>query len=91
MLWYNGNETGHIPGAFPMKWWEGAALFLATLNYWHFTGDTTYNAVTSQGMQWQAGANGDYMPANYSAYLVSPPQQRDHQNVSTDTEIVVGK
>ena len=69
MLWYSGNETGQIPGAFPDKWWEGSALFLSLLYYWHYTGDTTYNAEVSQGMEWQAG-NGDYMPANYSSYLV---------------------
>ncbi|KAE8376056.1 glycosyl hydrolase family 76-domain-containing protein [Aspergillus bertholletiae] len=73
MLWYSGNETGQIPGAFPDKWWEGSALFLSLLYYWHYTGDTTYNAEVSQGMEWQAG-NGDYMPANYSSYLGNDDQ-----------------
>lgn len=70
MGWYAGNETGQIPGAFPEKWWEGSALFLALLQYWHFTGDTTYNSLMSQGMEWQSGDEGDYMPSNYSSYLV---------------------
>lgn len=70
MGWYAGNETGQIPGAFPEKWWEGSALFLALLQYWHFTGDTTYNSLMSEGMQWQPGDKGDYMPSNYSSYLV---------------------
>ncbi|GES64773.1 glycosyl hydrolase [Aspergillus terreus] len=73
MKWYSGNDTGGIPGAFPDKWWEGSALFLSTLLYWHYTGDDTYNSVTSQGMEWQAG-NGDYMPANYSSYLGNDDQ-----------------
>ncbi|KAB8227000.1 glycoside hydrolase family 76 protein [Aspergillus alliaceus] len=73
MLWYKGNETGQIPGAFPDKWWEGSALFLSLLYYWHYTGDTTYNSEVSQGMEWQAG-NGDYMPANYSSYLGNDDQ-----------------
>lgn len=71
MTYYHGNETGHIPGAFASKWWEGAALFLALLQYWHFTGDTTYNEELRVGLQWQSGTDGDYMPSNYSSYLVT--------------------
>jgi mannan endo-1,6-alpha-mannosidase len=74
MTWYYGNETGQIPGAFPDKWWEGATLFLTLLQYWHFTGDTTYNSELSIGLQWQSGDSGDYMPSNYSSYLVSNPR-----------------
>ena len=70
MTWYHGNETGQIPGAFPSKWWEGSALFTSLLLYWYYTGDSTYNDEVRQGMQWQAG-DCDYMPANYSSYLVS--------------------
>lgn len=69
MTYYKGNETGHIPGAFASKWWEGAALFLSLLQYWHFTGDTTYNSELRVGLEWQAG-DCDYMPSNYSSYLV---------------------
>ncbi|KAJ5960787.1 uncharacterized protein N7479_007937 [Penicillium vulpinum] len=71
MKYYYGNETGQIPGAFPDKWWEGATLLLALLEYWHFTGDTTYNEELSVALQWQSGTDGDYMPSNYSSYLVS--------------------
>ena len=44
---------------------------MALLEYWHFTGDTTYNEELSVGLQWQSGTDGDYMPSNYSSYLVS--------------------
>lgn len=70
MTYYHGNESGHIPGAFPNKWWEGSALFLALLHYSHFTGDTTYNDELRVGLEWQSGDDGDYMPGNYSSYLV---------------------
>ncbi|KAJ5902646.1 Mannan endo-1-6-alpha-mannosidase DCW1 [Penicillium taxi] len=73
MTYYKGNLTGHIPGAFASKWWEGSALFLALLQYWHFTGDSTYNEEMRIGMQWQAGS-GDYMPNNYSSYLGNDDQ-----------------
>ncbi|KAJ5145534.1 Six-hairpin glycosidase [Penicillium bovifimosum] len=74
MKWYAGNETGQIPGSFPEKWWEGSALFLALLQYWHFTGDDTYNPQLSQGLEWQSGDKGDYMPSNYSSYLGNDDQ-----------------
>ncbi|KAJ5718716.1 hypothetical protein N7488_004362 [Penicillium malachiteum] len=73
MTYYHGNETGHIPGAFPDKWWEGAALFLALLHYWHFTGDTTYNSELRVGLEWQAGDD-DYMPTNYSSWIGNDDQ-----------------
>lgn len=71
MTYYHGNETGQIPGAFPTKWWEGSALFMALLQYWYYTGDSTYNNELSVGLEWQSGSQGNYMPSNYSAYLVS--------------------
>lgn len=75
MTYYKGNETGQIPGAFSTKWWEGSTLFLALLQYWHFTGDTTYNDELRVGLEWQSGTNGDYMPSNYSIYLVRHPRE----------------
>jgi mannan endo-1,6-alpha-mannosidase len=77
MTWYSGNETGQIPGAFPDKWWEGAALFTSLLLYWHYTGDDTYNPQVRQGMQWQAG-NGDYMASNYSSWIVRCASSHSH-------------
>ncbi|KAJ5256647.1 Mannan endo-1-6-alpha-mannosidase DCW1 [Penicillium angulare] len=73
MTYYHGNETGHIPGSFPTKWWEGSALFLALLQYWHFTGDTTYNDELRVGLEWQAGDN-DYLPTNYSSWIGNDDQ-----------------
>lgn len=70
MSWYAGNETGQIPGKLVDTWWEGGAMFMALIQYWHFTGDTTYNDEVTVGMEFQAG-NGDYMPSNYSNYIVS--------------------
>lgn len=44
-------------------------MFMTLIQYWYFTGDTTYNDEVNAGMQWQAG-NDDYMPKNWSTYLV---------------------
>ncbi|KAJ5148182.1 hypothetical protein N7526_001534 [Penicillium atrosanguineum] len=62
MTWYKENGTDN-PGFISRSWWEGAALFLACLNYWHATNDTTYNEDVSVGLQHQGGSGGDYMPS----------------------------
>ncbi|OJJ50372.1 hypothetical protein ASPZODRAFT_128988 [Penicilliopsis zonata CBS 506.65] len=73
MIHYQGNETGHIPGKLPGTWWEGGAMFMTLIQYWHFTGDDTYNEEVIEGMQWQAG-DCDYMPSNWSSYLGNDDQ-----------------
>ena len=44
------------------------------IDYWHYTGDTSYNAVTEAGIQWQTGANDDMMPANWSQSMGNDDQ-----------------
>ncbi|KAI1433265.1 glycoside hydrolase family 76 protein [Xylaria sp. CBS 124048] len=63
---YNGNQPGQIPGLLspPYYWWEGGALMGALVDYWYYTGDTTYNNITQQGMLHQAGPYNDFMPPN---------------------------
>ncbi|KAL1999380.1 hypothetical protein VTN02DRAFT_4589 [Thermoascus thermophilus] len=74
MSYYQGNRSGQIPGKLPDTWWEGGAMFMTLIQYWHFTGDASYVPVTQQGMYWQAGENADYMPSNYSRYLGNDDQ-----------------
>jgi mannan endo-1,6-alpha-mannosidase len=69
MSYYQGNISGNIPGNIPEKWYEGAVLFLSTINYWYFTNDTTYNDVTKVGLDFQ-GEPGDYMPPNWTTWIV---------------------
>ncbi|KAK0650944.1 Mannan endo-1 [Lasiodiplodia hormozganensis] len=63
---YTGNQTGQIPGYLPQPyyWWEAGSMFMTLVEYWYYTGDTTYNDVTSQALLFQVGENKDYMPAN---------------------------
>ncbi|OJJ07435.1 hypothetical protein ASPVEDRAFT_142365 [Aspergillus versicolor CBS 583.65] len=72
--WYAGNEPGGEPGAFPEKWWEGSALFMSLIIYWFYAGDDQYNDLITEGMQYQAGENGDYLPAKYKSYLGNDDQ-----------------
>lgn len=81
MVYYKGNQSGQTPGILPgpppagdYYWWEGGALWGAMIDYWHFTGDTTYNDVVTQAMLFQVGPNQDYMPPNYTASLGNDDQ-----------------
>ena len=66
MKYYTGNNTGDVPGnlPWPYYWWEAGAMFGTMVEYWYYTGDSTYNDVTSQAMVFQAGSFGDYLPPN---------------------------
>ncbi len=39
-------------------------MFGTMIDYWYYTGDSTYNEVTSQALLFQVGPNADYMPPN---------------------------
>ena len=39
------------------------------IDYWHLTGDSSYNKVVMEGMLHQVGANEDYQPDNHTASL----------------------
>lgn len=45
-------------------------MFMTLIEYWHFTGDDSYNPVTTQGLLFQVGEHDDYMPANVTQYIV---------------------
>lgn len=66
LKYYTGNNTGDVPGNLPDPyfWWEAGAMFGTMVDYWFYTGDTTYNEVTSQALLHQAGDDRDFMPQN---------------------------
>ncbi len=73
---YHGNQSGEIPGILPgpppagdYTWWEGGALWTALIDYWQFTGDTSYVDVTQQGLLFQKGPDNNYMPPNWTDSL----------------------
>jgi mannan endo-1,6-alpha-mannosidase len=83
MTYYTSNQTGQIPGKLPGTWWEGGAMFMTLIQYWHWTGDDSYNPTAIQGMLWQKGDNNDYMPANWSSYLVHlEPSSQERQDAT---------
>jgi mannan endo-1,6-alpha-mannosidase len=70
MTYYANRDSKAIPGKFDGTWWEGGAMFMGLIQYWHWTGDTTWNDQVNAGMVWQAGSAGDFFTANYTASLV---------------------
>ncbi|CAL3972128.1 unnamed protein product [Diplocarpon coronariae] len=76
MKYYTGNKTGDVPGNLPdpYYWWECGAMFGTMINYWYYTGDTSYNAATVQALVHQTGEDFDYMPVNQSKTLGNDDQ-----------------
>jgi mannan endo-1,6-alpha-mannosidase len=83
MTFYKGNLSGEIPGILPgpptenkgdYYWWEGGAMMGTYVDYWHLTGDSSYNAVVMEGMLHQTGDNADYMPTNHTSSLGNDDQ-----------------
>ena len=81
LQYYKGNLTGGTPGILPgpppagdYYWWEGGAMWGTLIDYWHWTGDETYNDEIMQSLQFQVGENKDYMPKNYTLSLGNDDQ-----------------
>ena len=55
-------------------WWESGAMWGALIDYWHYTGDTSYNNVIEAGIQWQVGEHQDMMPSNWSQSMGNDDQ-----------------
>jgi mannan endo-1,6-alpha-mannosidase len=76
MSYYHGTEYAQIPGVLPgpYYWWEAGAMFGSLVDYYHTTGDDSYNPAVIQAMQFQVGPDKDYMPPNESASLGNDDQ-----------------
>ncbi|RDL38817.1 uncharacterized protein BP5553_03157 [Venustampulla echinocandica] len=65
MTYYSGNVTntpqtiGVLPP--PYYWWEAGAMWGALMDYYHFTGDASYNKVLTEALMSQVGPNWDFM------------------------------
>ncbi|KAL1590309.1 hypothetical protein WHR41_01217 [Cladosporium halotolerans] len=70
MNYYTGYQPGDTPGNLPdpYYWWEAGAMFMNLVEYWFYTGDTTYNEKTTQAISHQAGPKGgeSFVPSNQS-------------------------
>ena len=48
------------------------------IDYWYYTGDTTYNDEVMQGMLFQTGPNDDYLPPNQTQGMGNDDQGMYH-------------
>lgn len=66
------------PGLFPDPyfWWEAGAVFHGLVEYSYLTGDSQYDALVSEALQWQMGGNVEhaYMPANQTRSMANDDQ-----------------
>lgn len=82
MSYYKGNVSGGTPGLLPDSgqapngyfWWEGGSMFGSMIDYWYFTGDPTYNAVSTKAMQFQVGPQNNFEPQNQTFDLGNDDQ-----------------
>jgi mannan endo-1,6-alpha-mannosidase len=54
-----------------VEFWKAGAVFGGMVEYSYLTGDTQYDALVSEGMQWQSGEGRNFMPVNQSEVLFS--------------------
>ncbi|KAL6710845.1 hypothetical protein ACN47E_007902 [Coniothyrium glycines] len=73
---YTGDRPGDVPGNLPdpYYWWECGAMFNALIDYWYYTGDSQYNAITAQAMEHQIGDYDAFMPENQTKTLGNDDQ-----------------
>lgn len=78
MTYYTGNQIGKEPGLLPSPyyWWEAGAMWAGMVEYWHYTGDTSYNDVVAQAILAQASPTNDFMMPEEAAQLVRTPVSR---------------
>jgi mannan endo-1,6-alpha-mannosidase len=73
---YTGDNVGDVPGNLPdpYYWWEAGAMFNSFVDYWYYTGDDTYNTITTQAILHQVGEPKAFMPSNQSKTLGNDDQ-----------------
>lgn len=74
MSYYTGNLTGNeenvglLPA--PYYWWQAGAMWGTMVQYWFYTGDTSYNEVVAAAILSQASPTNDFMVEKLRNQLV---------------------
>lgn len=78
---YYTNDQSSTPitaiGTLPLEpwfWWMGGAMWGGMVDYWAYTGDTSYNEVIQQALMAQVGPDSNYMPPAYRGSLGNDDQ-----------------
>ena len=62
-------------------------MFGQLIHYWFLTGDSSYNDVVSEAIQFQVGANNDFMPQNQTKDLVHDISFASYSITFTDSRL----
>lgn len=71
----------------PYYWWESGAAFGGMVEYWHYTGDVSYNNVTWQALVSQISPTNDFMPVKEQFDEV---RSRDDRTIAARTDTAMG-
>lgn len=82
MSFYHGQEPSHTPGVLSgpgpehndYVWWEAGALWGTMIDYWRYTGDSTYNDIVQASLLSQVGPDRNYMEPNVTAFIGNDDQ-----------------
>lgn len=82
MDYYQNNESStpsYQIGTFspPLEtyyWWEAGAAWGGLIDYWAYTGDTTYISTVTEALLAQRGADNDFMPSYYAGSMGNDDQ-----------------
>ncbi|EEH20743.1 hypothetical protein PABG_02974 [Paracoccidioides brasiliensis Pb03] len=74
--YYKGDQPGQTVGILPEPyfWWQSGAMLGTLVDYWHYTGDSTYNNLTKEGLLSQKGQQNDFQPASQLGILGNDDQ-----------------
>jgi mannan endo-1,6-alpha-mannosidase len=66
LTFYPNNQKGFIPGLLPKPyfWWQSGALWGELVEYWAYTGDSTWNSLVTDAITFQIGPGKSFMPEN---------------------------
>jgi hypothetical protein len=67
----DGTIVSGIPGLLtypPYYWWEAGAMFGQMIDYWYYTGDSTYNDQVKAGLLNQIGTARDFVGLSHSIH-----------------------
>ena len=75
----NGSRAGLLPldddsGGSEYWWWQSGPFWGTYIDYWHLTGNDSYNEVVTEGILNQTGSYGDFLPASWANQIGNDEQ-----------------
>jgi mannan endo-1,6-alpha-mannosidase len=66
LTFYPYQQKGFTPGLLPKPyyWWQAGALWGQLIEYWAYTGNSSWNQLVSEAITFQIGPSKSFMPEN---------------------------